>query len=55
MEVTDHGDIPEGLEEELQGCMVFRLDPLKAPQNETDNPMWTSGTSRDMDWLLTEE
>ncbi len=53
--MNDHGGIPEDYREELQGDMVFRLDPLDASRLMKDEPMWSPGGSRDLDWILSEE
>ncbi len=55
--MTDHGGIFEASREELQGDMIFSMDPLEAFRltKEKDDPMWSSSLSRETDWFLSEE
>ena len=40
----------------FQDNMVFTLDPQEiAEENNDVDPMWSSASSRDLDWFLTDE
>jgi hypothetical protein len=52
--VLDAGGTPEDFEE-FQDTMIFRLNPLESAEEQKDDPMWSSASSRELDWYLTDE
>jgi|OpeIllAssembly_1097287.scaffolds.fasta_scaffold50201_1 hypothetical protein len=57
MEVLDFGGIPEDSLEEIQvgNDMLFRLNPMKEIEKESDDPMWSSSSALPSDWLFGDE
>ena len=65
--MLEYGEIPGEEQEELRDDMVFRLDPLKALEeegpskgrwalgNSGGDPMWASASSSPCDWFMAEE
>ena len=55
MKVLDQGGIREDSQEKLHDDMIFSLNQLKITADAKDDSMWSSGSSREMDWFLSEE
>jgi len=52
--VLDTGGTPEDFKE-FQDAMIFILNPLESAEAQKDDPMWSSDSSRDLNWFLTDE
>ena len=52
--MLDTGGTPEDFKE-FQDAMIFILNPLESAEAQKDDPMWSSDSSRDLNWFLTGE
>ncbi len=55
MVLMENSGIPEDSRWELQDDMVFRSNLQVEPVHAGDDPMWSSGSTGEMSWLLSEE
>ncbi|MGD1075364.1 MAG: hypothetical protein ABR903_04715 [Thermodesulfovibrionales bacterium] len=39
----------------FQNSMLFILNPLEGAEEQKEDPMWSSASSRELDWYLTDE
>jgi hypothetical protein len=57
--VVEYGDILDESQGDIENGMVFRLDPKLNKEVEekkdTDDPMWASASSAQMDWFFADE
>lgn len=57
--MVEYGDILDESQGDIENGMVFRLDPKLNKEVEekkdTDDPMWASASSAQMDWFFADE